>query len=1471
MKLNVVHYFKYKKYIIKIVIVYMAYSKIENCHISDLVNYLRDNGYTKEYPSKKTCIEELRRRGVYQIDVKSTRIIKNKPQSSRKLSNHSTINNISQTTRTYNPVFERECVVDDEVIIRNTNHNPVSSNPIYDASYVHLGVSQNLYVENELYVRGENVNTVVDNINNTYSRLDSMLTDINNRIQELDDKTSFIANMNLPSYNIAKNISYDNINIRLLQDNKDIFSDVSNINFNGKILDTTAHVHMSFKAIVKKNIPEDILRITIRLPANSIPDDNMVFKYYPVVYNLVNIKSDGTLDFFYGGQKSRVAYVDTYENNIIFRVDNQSRSLDNVSISIQTSYFVKPIVATSGRMVADVLGPIRHSTLYYKQYLYDFENKTTYAWTVFDEQVDLFINYRYTSNIDDPINENKLKTIGFELPFKSSEIPYIDKIGHSIIRYKPIQSLDEWVTYNHNFIIRKEDPNTLYMDIGSFVPIDVDATIQISYFRDISDQITNLTFLDNTGVGYDIGDRVYYKASDVFKITFITTEPINSYYLNNKLSLSNLGDFSNVNLDVTFQGMQTLWDVGIHANLDTTIPFSINNIRCEIDLFNQKYVSDNELVIINSYINVQTSYEISSKNIIHIRLYNENDIPLTLYDLPHTLYVQIRDIRYPEYFPIFNHEYSFTNIPNYMYIYDNTLYNNTYDILIYTIDRLNRYHVVSEHTLITESTSKPQIYTYELVETSEGILLQSNIFYNESNIEFEINETDPYDLFYLISDNIDISPPELSILLQTKNTLIVNNKKNPITNILIEKDILPTNGSYYISIISTPFNEHTIDRISSEILSFTPQSILSTIIQNTSYNDMDNIYYARNLKDVSFIVTKSKPFQITANLGPYSSITTGNIIQFTEDPVVTDVMQLEINLLMLPNYILDANIVISNYIHTSDTCNISFENFDYEYYRISIRFNNDDSYMKYTASIEFDSYPVANQMLSNQIDHFQNSNTFELYISQDKIPGGIINLTGNVIVEDRIGAIFKEPFRIHTVPPPQINLNYQQYGRFIHIYANIDNTHPSFLSWDGNVHWYINDIFQPNRNSIQEFYILEITDFKPLFKRTFKANVDFNSINIYGTLQRSVYGILNNQFVFDNMFYKPGDNVRLQFTILNTNQNEYSNISVQLYHKDDDQIISNEYTNSYQGNLVDVSLDIPLNSAISQVGEFYANVSFYSQNSYIGYNTTNIISVIDLTPIESIESYIQLSSEFVHSLYINNIVDDTFIEHDVYIYLFYNNVWNSFGNISVSKYSEFPIYVGELPSFYNYNSSIIKYEVYDVIHTTPKLIYIPTNFKYQAYNIHIDHYIDTNTDELFGNVSFNILSSNVHDTNMYIDYSWIPSVDTFVVDGNVIVNDITNTIHVQSQLQYNTLYTFHIRIDNYESNLGHLLPVINDTSRSFSFPTIETEQQSSISKKTTIEPNVKSNDTHVKSNDTHVKSSKNPRIIKMKKMNTSNK
>ena len=1449
----------------------MTYSKIENCHISDLVNYLSGIGFTKEqYPSKKTCIEELRKRGIYQIDVKPKRIINPNSQTPRKLSKNVVINNLSETSRSLiSPVFEADrCTVSESVVSPIPSHSHSNPHPIYDASYVHLGVSQNMYVEKALYLRGENINTTVDNINNTYTQLEMMLTDINDKIQELDDKTSFIANMNLPSFNIAKNISYDDIYTRIYSDNRNIFSDISNVSFSGKLLDTTSYIHVSFKAVVKQNIQQDLLTVVIRLPSNSMPDNTMIFDYYPVVYNIVNIKSDGTLDFFYSGQKSRVAYVDTQEKSIILRVDNQSNTLDNISISIQTSYFTKPVIATSGRMIADVIGPIRHSTLYSKQDVYEFENKTTYVWTVFDEQVDLFIHYRYVSNIDDNINENTMKNIGLELPFKASQLPYIDKIGHSIIRYKPIQSLDEWVSYNHNFIIRKEDPNTLFMDIGTRVPYDIDVTIQVSYFRDISDQITNLVFWDNMGVGYDTGERVYYKASDVFKVTFITTEPINSYYLNNKLSLTNLGDFENTNIGVSFQGLQTLWDVGISTDLNTDVAFSIDSVRCEINLFNQKYVSDNELIIINSYMNIQTSYRQIFNSSIEFRFSTNNGTPLTLYDLPHILYIEIKNRRYPGFFPTFTHEYSFSNIQNYLYVYDNIIHNTIYDVLIYTVDALQRYHVVTDVETITEATFKPHIYTYELVETLEGVQIQSKIFLNlESNVEFIINTSDPYDIFYYVAENGNVSSTDISLLLQLQNNLVVSNKTNPVTEITINRVDLPIVNSYFVSIIATPFNVHTIDRITYITLPFTPQSIINCTIQNTTYNEGDDIHYIRHLRDLSYIVTKSKPFMITATLGPHVSFTSGNMISFVDDPLVADIMHLEIELLMLPNYVSDANVVVSSYIHTSETCNLSFQNVDYEYYRVTIDFNDTDSYMKYTASIEFDEHPIANQIINDQITHFVNPTTFEVYISQDQIPGGMSNISGNVLLEDRIGDIYRKSFLLNTTPSPQIILEYQQYGRFVHIHANIDNTHPSFRSWDGNVRWYIDDMIQPTRNSIHELYILEIIDFNTTFERTFKANVDFNSINIYGSLQQSIYGIRYSEFTFNNTFYKPGDDVQLQFTILNTNQNAYSNVYVELYDESTDHLISNQYSSSFQGEYVNVSVTIPLNDNITYLGEFYANVTFQSENNYIWYTTKNIVTLIDLTPIESIESYIELSSSFNHFLYVSNITDDTFIEHSVYVFIFYNEQWNSFGNIVVSKHSSFPIYIGELPSLYNYNTSIIKYEVYDILHITPKYFYIPTHFMYQAYNTYINHYIDTTSNELFGNVSFDIISANVNDDNIHIDYSWISSIDQSITTGNVNISTATERVYIQSQLDYNTLYTFRIQIGAYESNIGDLLPVFLDTNRSFSIPMgatflehkptpITTEIESVPKKPTPITTEIES---------VPKKPSNGPRIVKMKK------
>ena len=296
----------------------MVYTRIELCHISDLVKHLKSTGYTKEeYPSKKTCITELKTRGVFQIDIQSTRGKQQTPRtremnySKRHMVQPQPVGDVFK-----NPVFERQLTFNQPTPTPASTNDTITPNPVvvqkaysYDASYKYLDVTGQLNVNNKLIVAGNDVNALISTIDQSYSGLQDMLDAISDEIKNLDDKTSDLSNMQLPMYNVAKTISYDELQTNIETKNKERFSVVANVEFDGKLIDSTAYIQISFNARIDGFVNES-LNCTCKIPlqTNLIPDKNPVlnfnsnnelvdvFRFYPVSHNIVSYINDDIID-----------------------------------------------------------------------------------------------------------------------------------------------------------------------------------------------------------------------------------------------------------------------------------------------------------------------------------------------------------------------------------------------------------------------------------------------------------------------------------------------------------------------------------------------------------------------------------------------------------------------------------------------------------------------------------------------------------------------------------------------------------------------------------------------------------------------------------------------------------------------------------------------------------------------------------------------------------------------------------------------------------------------------------------------------------------------------------------------------------------------------------------------------------------------------------------------------------------------
>ena len=1456
----------------------MTYTRVELCHISDLVQHLRTLGYTDEdYPSKKTCIEELKRRGVFQIDVQPARA-----QLARKQQNASTARSLLPKTKPMtqpreeeyvNPVFNRQLVFDQPSTqtMQSTDTTTTSTNAYserahtYDASYQYLTVTNELHIRNKLVLDDKDVNQLVTNVNDSYSSLQTMLTELNARIRELDDKTSDLASMRLPMYNVSKTISYEDIKEKLsaaTYGNVAIFDTIKYVNFDGKLLDTTAYMHISFEGSLKKrpnNLGLDsdkIVELRIPIPTNVSPDPNPtrlvdestkalidVFIHYPVLHNTVNItqqKDDGeqTLATIFDGNqsRSRASYIDTLKNEIVlqFTYTSALEEFPSIFVSLQMSYFVKVPTVDSGGSVnfkAEINGPVRYSTLYSTiQTTTDtFESeRITYVWTVFDEQIDLFINLMKVSQTE---LKSILETDGLLLPFRSASEPNIDKIGNSYITYIDKDDSDQPKNVRDNvvFIIRKSDPNRIYMLPGSSNVLqtkqlyDVNMTIHVSYFRDITDTVDTLRFVDTAEYGFEYGNVVYFKADDLYTVNFFTTESINQYYLKNKLQLvfNSPSDAAKLSYYTSIQGVQTLWEVNVHGNIQTTDE-SLGFILGEIELFGQKYVTSNRIHVINSVITMDVTTE-SNVDTIELQLNNIDNT--RVFDLPYDLVVELTNRRIDS---TTTTRFDSANIgTSFSHTFRPLIYNTSYHMRVYTKDRLERPTEIYDANIVTTldgAFNKPQILDVVVSETNTGFDFSLNAYYYESNLQ---DVMQPFDMYYIIKtispEHVDIS--NLSSTIITDDNRIVTNSKIPqqFGSITISEDLLTTN-KFYIALIVIPNDSlyKNINYVSYVITDVIVKSVIDSNIRNATYVATDDVYYTRSIANVYYDIDLSYPFETDANLGTtYTTTFSGNVVQFTGSDVYTEPLTLSVDLLLRGSYSSDQRLVVDPNVIQPGV--VEFGNVDYQYYSLFIGNVFTGSHMKYTVSIDFDDDHLANVMELDSNASF--ANVTEIMYDNLHIPEFPPDtlISGNVFLTDRLNDSFVYPFQLQTARVPDLEIAWVQQHSDIRVTANIVE-HTEFATWDGNVRWYVDGNVVENAGTGRSAtFTLPIPVFENPVLFQIKANVDHNPLELFGNVEANVYGIRRGEqgIAFDKLYYNiENDPITVQFELLLPHDSDHKHFAT-LFHKETHTQISN--TIQFDGNIgvgnIDANVTFPvMKPYISNIGYIYARIeSKFVDNSIEILSNSESTSILDRNPVANIHSFVVLNQNGTYRLMLSNLEDDTAIPHDIQV--FTNNDkgdWTSVANIAnVTTYDEFPFEVTSdlSTSLFDPNHDIIKYEVTDHLRGVfvPTHFYFPITFQHRLYGTSIEHDEYDYVNETFtSNIHGNLLSRDDFSGNVVIDYTMTNMSNT---DRTIIGNVESDYSHfvIQEPFFPNQTYRIRLQIESqFDQEIGSLYAPIPD-------------------------------------------------------------
>lgn len=1452
----------------------MTYTRVELCHISDLVHHLRTLGYKDEdYPSKKTCIEELKRRGVFQIDVQPVRA-----HLARKQQNASTARSLLSNPMTQpreaddslyvNPVFNRQLVFDQsstqiiqqsETTTPNSNKTYSERAHTYDASYQYLTVTNELHIRNKLVLDDKDVTQLVTDVNDSYSSLQKMLNELNARIRELDDKTSDLASMRLPMYNVSKTISYEDIKDNLSNatyGNVAIFDTIEYVNFDGKLLDTTAYVHISFEGSLKKR-PDisdisgvnssKLVELRIPIPINISPDPNPtrlvdetnalidVFLHYPVLHNIVNIQQrnngEQNLTTILSGNQSRASYIDTTANEIVLQFSYTSalKQYPSIFVSLQMSYFVKVPTVDSGGSVnfkAEINGPVRYSTLYstIQTNTFTFEyDRTTYVWTVFDEQIDLFINLRKVSQTE---LKSILETDGLLLPFRSANEPTIDKIGNSYITYIDQSNSDQPKNVRDNvvFIIRKNDPNRIYMLPGSSNILrttqlyDANMTIHVSYFRDITDTVDTLRFVDGVNHGFEYGNVVYFKAEDPYTVNFFTTESINQYYLKNKLQLvfDSPSDADDLPYYTSIQGVQTLWEVNVHGNIQT-IDKSWGFIRGEIELFGQKYVTSNSMHVINSVITMDVT---TKSNVNSIDLYLNNIDNARVFDLPYELVVELTNHRNNS---TTTTRFDSANInTSFSHTFHPLIYNTSYRMNVYTKDKLGRTTPLYDADVVTTldgAFNKPQLLDVFVSETNTGFDFLLNAYYYESTIEDNMQSIDMY---YIITTSPEHVLGNLSSTITNNGNRIVTNSKisQQIGSIKISEDLL-TIDTFYVTLITIPSAQQykNINYVSYVTTEVVVQSVLDSNIRNATYNATDDVYYTRSIGNVYYDIDLSVPFETVANLGTtYTTTFSGNIVQFTGPDLYTEPLSMSVELLLRGSYssgqilVVDPNVIQPGVVE--------FGNVDYQYYSLFVGNVFTESHMKYTVSIAFDNY------LDNVMELDSNAsfaNVSEIMYDNLHIPEFPPDtlISGNVILTDRLNDSFVYPFQLQTTRVPDLEIGWVQQHSNVLITANIVE-HTDFATWNGNVNWYVDGNIMENVGTGRSaIFNLPIPMFENPVRFKIKANVDHNPIELFGNVEANVYGVRGGEqgLTFDKLYYNiQNDPITIHFQLLQPHEASHSHFAT-LFHKETNSKITNTLTfgeNIIVGN-IEAHVTFPdVKSDISTIGYIYARIESKFVDSSIEIITnTESTSILDRNPVVNIHSFVVLNQDGTYRLMIDNLEDDTAIPHDIQV--FTNNDeggWTSVANVfNVTTYDQFPFEVtsGLSSSSFDPNHDIIKYYVTDHLRgvLTPTHFYFPTTFQHRLYGISIGYDKYDQLEETYtSNIQGYLLSRDDFSGNVVIDYTMTNMSNT---NHTIIGNVESNYTHFVIRELFYPDETYQIRLyieSQFDQEIGSLYATI---------------------------------------------------------------
>lgn len=876
------------------------YEHIEKCHISTLVKYLHTIGFKEEYPSKKMCISELKRRGIHQIESNQRETKRANVRKEPKQSPAAVAVAVTTAGRSTDRATTNSREIHDSFATENST---TFSNPIFnktlsayvqnDACFSYL-LTNVLKVENKLVVGDVDITNVISIIKSKYDSLQTDLATLLTYSNKIEAELTDVCNMNLPTYNTIKQIKYDDIQHDIQELNT---STISNTGYFCNILDTTVMFQ------VECNVVFDTVgfyNILIPLPKGYNTGVSYIPKYpckstlrYTINSKIGFVETTAYID------ETNHAHVSFFIIDILVTVP--------LFLSINLKYLSDIEYSLQDKIYK--LNPARLSDLYTYSKHSDgpTEPSIKYCWTDVDSQIDLFAHLSY-----DTFNKQS-NFIYITLPVKARRNRPVDYVGTGVLQYELLIQNTVYTRFDSNVIVTihssSEDTIKISFNLKNNIYLNFQVFIQISFLQRIENLIDNLSFTE-----------LFYKENDYVCLEFSTIRAINPLYLSN----IDLYDSDEIKLDFSdssLSGNHCIWSKKWKVPADFTSTSASSHVSATINLFDEQYVTKYSCGIDTQVISSDiTISPCTVENTVNVQLDNfTDDLPNILNSVKITIHPNVNSYVYRSDQTSIIQEYTGLKHQNgIIYFTSNAVYNSTlYDIEFKYTDEAGHSQIKSK-SFQTLRKIIPSIYDVEVYETSGGVRCKLNVFTHDdhtttphsvnwtiymSTVDFGVGSVSD------LSSNVNISGETFGIDVEfgTFSTFPTNRLYFYI-HAINKNDINPIKANIFTKFGSITL--HEVDVLEIDFRSFGGSTVLF----------QDDIIYISDVSPTGFIIipttaTVDMIANIALNEQGGSNIYYLDYTQNLDDSIVHATLPLSTDLVLNKQY--ELNVYVNNRVFTS--------------------------------------------------------------------------------------------------------------------------------------------------------------------------------------------------------------------------------------------------------------------------------------------------------------------------------------------------------------------------------------------------------------------------------------------------------------------------------------------------------------------------------------------------------------------------